>query len=68
MVEIFKNIGQVLNENNTVQLPEDYTPTMVANLKIIFSSDIGWCRIVLQYMQKHFDKLAYKYYTGNKEQ
>ena len=28
-----KNIGQVLSGNNTVQLPENYSPTMVADLQ-----------------------------------
>jgi len=28
-----KNIGQVLSGNNTVKLPENYSPTMIADLQ-----------------------------------
>ncbi|CAH1725426.1 unnamed protein product [Aphis gossypii] len=31
--KFLKNIGQVLSGNNTVQLPENYSPTMVADLQ-----------------------------------
>jgi hypothetical protein len=31
--KFLNNIGQILSRNNTVQLPENYSPTMVADLQ-----------------------------------